>query len=69
MYRRERRRARVRSLAGRGAEGELGEKRNWIFCFADLRADEERTFARASVLASEVSSMAGEPLEGDMLLQ
>jgi hypothetical protein len=64
MYRRERRRARVRSLAGRGAAGESGEKRNCIFCFADLRAEDDRMFARASVLASDVSSMAVAPLEG-----
>jgi len=72
MYRSDRRRARVRRCAGRGEVGEFGEKRKWMFCFADVRADEERMFARASVEASEVEvrSMEGEsePLEGDILL-
>jgi hypothetical protein len=58
----------VRSLAGRGEVGESGEKRNRTFCFADFNAEEERRFARASVLASELSSpIAIEPLDGDIL--
>jgi hypothetical protein len=62
----------VRRRAGRGELGELGEKRNWIFCFAECRAEEERLLARASVEASEVDerSVVGseEPLEGDIVL-
>ena len=72
IYRRERRRARVRRRAGRGEPGELGEKRKWIFCFAEWRAEEERMLARVSVEASEVDdrSVVGseEPLEGDIVL-
>jgi hypothetical protein len=61
----------VRSRAGRGELGELGEKRKWMFCFAECRAEEERMLARASVEASEVDDgcVVGseEPLEGDIV--
>lgn len=42
-----------------------------MFCLADVRAVEERMFARASVLASDVGegiSVSGDPLEGDMIV-
>lgn len=41
-----------------------------MFCFAEVRAVEERMFARASVLASEAGEgiSAGVPLEGDMIV-
>lgn len=71
MKRRERRRARVRRWTGRGELGELGENRNCMFCLAEVRAVEERMFARASVLASEVEegiSISRGPLEGDMIV-
>lgn len=74
MNRRERKSARVRRCAGRGALGESGEKRKWRFCFADLRAVEERMLALASVLDSDVEAgiedeviPSADPLEGDML--
>jgi hypothetical protein len=62
----------VRSRAGRGELGELGEKRKWMFCFAECRAEEERMLARAEVEVSEVDDRSvvssEEPLEGDIVL-
>lgn len=63
----------MRRRAGRGAEEESGEKRNWRFCFAEDKAEEERIEARASVEAWEVEERlsgvvaTAEPLEGDMV--
>lgn len=62
----------MRSRAGRGELGELGEKRKWMFCFAECRAEEERMLARAEVEVSEVDDRSvvssEEPLEGDIVL-
>jgi hypothetical protein len=62
----------VRSRAGRGELGEVGEKRKWMFCFAECRAEEERMLARAEVEVSEVDDRSvvssEEPLEGDIVL-
>jgi hypothetical protein len=71
IYRKERRRARVRRCAGRGELGELGElgaKRKWMFCFAECRAELDLMFARCSVAASEEEdkSVSEDPLDGDI---
>ena len=62
----------MRSRAGRGERGEVGEKRKWMFCFAECRAEEERMLARAEVEVSEVDDRSvvssEEPLEGDIVL-
>jgi hypothetical protein len=40
-----------------------------MFCLADFNADEDRTSARASVLASEVEDGdTARPLEGDIVV-
>lgn len=39
-----------------------------MLCFADFKAEEERTSARASVLASDVDDTASDtPLDGDIV--
>lgn len=69
MYRTDRSRARVRSRAGRGAFGESGAKRKWMFFFAVLSADEDFISAFASVEDSCVFANATSgPRDGDMLL-
>lgn len=63
----------MRRCAGRGEEGELGEKRKWMFRFAEARAEEERRFALVSVSVLTLDDggaigSVGRPLEGDMVL-
>lgn len=58
----------MRSRAGRGDVGESGAKRNWMFFFAERRADDDFMFAFASVEDSDmVATSASGPLEGDIL--
>lgn len=59
----------MRRRAGRGEEGESGEKRKWRFFFAERRAEEDFIFALVSVEGSVVATIwsTEEPLDGDIL--
>lgn len=61
----------MRRRAGRGELGEFGEKRNWRFFLAEVRAEEDFRFALVSVSVEssrDCEGLAeGAPLEGDIL--